>query len=53
MGVFPHLATENEITLAAIGGQLDEAAFAEAWEEGLSLTAEEAVALAFDSLERA
>jgi tetratricopeptide (TPR) repeat protein len=53
MGVLPHLVAENEITLAAIDGVLDEAAFAEAWEEGRSLTADEAVALAFDSLERA
>jgi predicted ATPase len=51
MGVFPHLTVENEITLAAIGGQLNDAAFAEAWEEGRSLKADDAVALALDSLE--
>ena len=44
--MLPHLVAENEITLAAIREQLDEAAFAHAWEEGKSLTADEAVALA-------
>ncbi len=42
--MLPHLAAENEITLTAIREQLDEAAFAEAWEEGRTLTADEAVA---------
>ena len=41
----------NEKTLAAIRTQLDEAAFAEAWEQGQALTADEAVALALDSLD--
>jgi len=35
-----------EATLTTIRDQLDEATFAKAWEEGRSLTAEEAVALA-------
>ena len=34
-----------------MGTQLDEAAFAEAWEQGQALTADEAVALALDSLD--
>jgi hypothetical protein len=46
--MLPHLVGENEITLAAIREQLDEAGFAEAWEEGRSLTADEAVALALE-----
>jgi predicted ATPase len=37
-------------TLAAIHTQLDDTAFAEAWERGLTMTADEAVALALDSL---
>ena len=37
--------------LTAIGHQLDEAAFAAAWEQGRSLTADEAVALALDALD--
>jgi hypothetical protein len=41
----------NERTLAAIRAQLDEAAFAEAWEQGRTLTADRAVDLALDSLE--
>jgi hypothetical protein len=36
----------NEKTLAALRVQLDEEAFARAWEEGKKLTADEAVALA-------
>jgi hypothetical protein len=40
----------NEETLSSIRTQLDEAAFAEAWEQGRKLTADEAVALALDSL---
>ena len=35
-----------EATLTTIRDQLDEATFAEAWEEGRTLTADEAVALA-------
>lgn len=41
----------NEETIRTIRAQLDEAAFAEAWEEGRKLTADEAVALALESLE--
>ena len=37
-------------TLAVIHTQLDDAAFAKAWENGLGMTADEAVALALDSL---
>jgi hypothetical protein len=37
--------------LTAIRHQPDEAAFADAWEEGRTLTAEEAVALARDALD--
>jgi predicted ATPase/class 3 adenylate cyclase len=43
------VASRNEATLALIRSQLDEAAFAEAWERGRTLTADEAVALALDS----
>jgi len=39
----------NEETLTAIRTQLDEAAFAEAWEQGRALTTDEAVALALNS----
>lgn len=42
-------ARMNEGTLTAICAQLDEATFAEAWEQGQTLTADEAVALALDS----
>jgi ATP/maltotriose-dependent transcriptional regulator MalT len=44
------VARMNEETLAAIRAQLDDAAFAEAWEQGRTLTADEAVALALDCL---
>lgn len=44
----PFLADMNEETLATIRTQLDEAAFAEAWSQGRSLSADEAVALALD-----
>jgi predicted ATPase/DNA-binding SARP family transcriptional activator len=40
----------TEKTLTAIRHQLDESAFAEAWERGRTLTADEAVAVALDSL---
>ena len=46
----PWLAQMNEETLRTVRVQLDEAAFAEAWEEGRKLTPDQAVALAFDSL---
>src|SRR6266540_803986 len=49
-GLRPWLAEMNEETLTAVRAQLDEAAFAEAWEQGRLLTADEAVALALDSL---
>ncbi len=45
----PWVAKENDETLAAIHAGLDETAFGEAWEEGLKLTIDEAVALALDS----
>jgi hypothetical protein len=40
----------NEATLTTIRAQLDEAAVAEAWEQGRTLTLDEAVELALDSL---
>jgi predicted ATPase/class 3 adenylate cyclase len=46
----PWIARMNEETLAVIRTQLDEAAFAEVWEQGRTLGAGEAVALALDSL---
>jgi predicted ATPase/DNA-binding SARP family transcriptional activator len=46
----PSHATINEKTLTSIHAQLDEAEFAQAWEQGRALTADEAVALALDSL---
>jgi predicted ATPase/class 3 adenylate cyclase len=42
-------ARMTEETLATIRTQLEEAAFAEAWEQGRALTVDEAIALAFDS----
>jgi tetratricopeptide (TPR) repeat protein len=45
------VASRNEGTLALIRAQLDETAFTEAWEQGRALTADEAVALAMDSLD--
>jgi predicted ATPase/class 3 adenylate cyclase len=45
------VARMNEETLSAIRARLDESAFAEAWEQGRTLTIEEAVALALGSLE--
>lgn len=43
------IAELNVGTLAMVRAQLDEAAFAEAWEEGKALTLDEAVAVALDS----
>jgi predicted ATPase/DNA-binding SARP family transcriptional activator len=43
------VAEMNEATLAAIRSQLDDAAIAEAWEQGGKLTVDEAVALALGS----
>jgi predicted ATPase/class 3 adenylate cyclase len=42
-------AKRNEETLATIGTQPDDAAFAEEWEQGRALTLDEAVALALES----
>lgn len=44
--VAPFLQREKEWTLARIHGQLDEGAFARAWDEGTRMTLDEAVALA-------
>jgi predicted ATPase/class 3 adenylate cyclase len=43
------VAEEREKTRAVIRTQLDEAAFAESWEQGRTLTLDEAVALALES----
>jgi hypothetical protein len=45
------LAAMNEETLTAIRTQLDDAAFAEAWEQGRALTADEAVEYALASID--
>jgi len=45
------VARMNQQTLAAIRSELDEAAFAEAWEEGRKLTLDEAVAFALSALD--
>jgi predicted ATPase len=50
-GTMPWVARMTKETLARIRAQLDEAAVAEAWEEGRKLTTDEAVALALESLE--
>jgi tetratricopeptide (TPR) repeat protein len=44
--MLPYLVAENERTLAEIRAQLDEAAIAEAWEQGRALTMEQAISLA-------
>jgi tetratricopeptide (TPR) repeat protein len=41
--------TRRNETLAALRSQLDEGAFAEAWDEGLKMTLDEAVALALNT----
>jgi non-specific serine/threonine protein kinase len=46
----PWFAGISTKTLAIIHSQLDDGAFANAWGQGLTLTADEAVALALDSL---
>jgi tetratricopeptide (TPR) repeat protein len=51
-GVRPFFAAVNEEALTAIRAQLDDAAFAEAWEEGQALTTDDAIALALGELER-
>jgi tetratricopeptide (TPR) repeat protein len=45
----PSVAKMNERTLTAIRSQVDDSAFAEAWEQGRALTIDEAVALALGS----
>ncbi|MBA3365380.1 MAG: tetratricopeptide repeat protein, partial [Actinobacteria bacterium] len=47
----PWVAKQNAETLARAREQLDEARFAEAWDEGKRLTADETVDLALESLE--
>jgi predicted ATPase len=47
-GTMPWVAKMREAALVAIRRELDEAAVAKAWDEGLELTADEAVALAVD-----
>jgi non-specific serine/threonine protein kinase len=51
-GVPPFFARVNEEALTAIRAQLDDGAFAEAWEEGQALRADEAIALALGEFER-
>ena len=45
----PWLTTITDQALSAIRAQLDEAAFADAWEHGQTLTADEAVGVALDA----
>ena len=47
----PWLASISEETLAVVRTQLDEVVFADAWEQGRTLTADEAVAIALDSID--
>ena len=47
----PWVASMHEETLTSIRMQLDEADFVQAWEQGRTLTADEAVALALDSFD--
>src|SRR5262245_16397489 len=47
----PYFARIRTKTLAAIHSQLDETAFADAWDRGRELTADEGVALALEALE--
>jgi predicted negative regulator of RcsB-dependent stress response len=47
----PWLARINDETLGVVRMQLDEAAFTDAWEQGQTLTVDEAVALALDSID--
>jgi hypothetical protein len=49
--VEPWVAEMNEMTLNTVNARLDEAPFAKAWEQARKLTADEAVAVALDSLE--
>jgi predicted ATPase len=48
-GTSSWVAEMNVKTLATIRAQLDDAAFAEAWEQGRALTVDEAIALALDT----
>jgi hypothetical protein len=47
----PLTAERDEKTLSAIRTQLDDSAFVEAWEQGRAMSADEAVALALDSVD--
>jgi hypothetical protein len=47
----PWVTRMNQDTRATIRAQLGEAAFASAWEQGQAMTADEALALAVESLE--
>ncbi|MGI8928130.1 MAG: ATP-binding protein [Candidatus Limnocylindrales bacterium] len=49
----PWVAKMNEKTIVTIHRQLDEAAFAEAWEQGRKLTADEAVIIAVKAMDEA
>ena len=49
-GLLPFFGRVSEEALTATRAQLDDDAFAEAWEEGQALTLDEAVALALDSV---
>jgi predicted ATPase len=49
----PWVARMNEKTLVEIREQLDEAALAEAWEQGRRVTADEAVAMAVSAMDEA
>ena len=46
----PWIARMNEHTLSAIRGRLDKDAFAAAWEQGRTLTLDDAVRLALTTL---
>lgn len=46
----PYVANVCTQTLAVVRPQLDEVAFADAWEQGRTLTADRAVILTLDSL---
>jgi hypothetical protein len=46
----PYVAKLSTQTLEGVRPQLDEVAFADAWEQGRRMTADEAVALALDAL---
>jgi hypothetical protein len=50
VGTETWFAKMNDETLDAVRAQLDDADIAEAWEQGRALTADEAVALALESL---